>query len=270
MKINSSTKISSLIKENPKTIDAIASINKHFKKLQNPILRKVLAARITIADAAKVGGVPVAVFYKKLEELGFEIEEKETVQNQQEEYMKSVENKDIKNFVSLDVRPILEGGTDPFKAIMTAVKELKEDETLEIVNSFEPIPLIHKLKEKGYDSWTKRSDDGVVYTYFRKSDAGEELDILHPVAEAKEEDFDSKLNSFGNDLIRIDVRMLEMPEPMTTILEALENITATSALFVDHKKVPQFLLPELANRGYEIMYKTISEHHLQLLIFKQA
>jgi len=63
---------------------------------------------------------------------------------------------------------------------------------------------------------------------------------------------------------------LEMPEPMTTILEALENLTETSALFVDHKKVPQFLLPELATRGYEIMYKEISEHHLQLLIFKQS
>jgi len=270
MKINSTTKIAALIKADPKVIDVIASINKHFKKLQNPILRKVLAARITIADAAKVGGVPVAVFYEKLALLGFEIEENEEVQNKQDNKMESRDNKEIKHLVSLDVRPILEGGTDPFKAIMGAVKTLKLEETLEIINSFEPIPLIHKLKEKGYDSWTKRSEEGVVFTYFKKLTEGEENIVLTPITASKTVDFDEKLNSFGDDVTKIDVRLLEMPEPMTTILEALENLTTTSALFVDHKKVPQFLLPELATRGYEIMYKEISEHHLQLLIFKQA
>ncbi|PCI04837.1 MAG: hypothetical protein COB81_02465 [Flavobacteriaceae bacterium] len=270
MKINSTTKIAALIKEDPKVIDVIASINKHFKKLQNPILRKVLANRITIADAAKVGGVPVTVFYEKLAALGFEIEAEEAVQNKQDIKMESTDNKEIKHLVSLDVRPILEGGTDPFKAIMGAIKSLKIEETLEIINSFEPIPLIHKLKEKGYESWTKRSEEGVVFTYFKKLTAGNDPIDLDPISASKTADFNAKLESFGNDLTKIDVRMLEMPEPMTTILEALENITTTSALFVDHKKVPQFLLPELVTRGYEIMYKEISEHHLQLLIYKQA
>jgi len=262
MKINSATKIAALIKADPRVIDEIASINKHFRKLKNPILRKVLAARITIADAAKVGGVPVTVFYEKLEPLGFEIEEKEVEQYIQDNTMESTDNKEIKHLVSLDVRPILEGGTDPFKAIMGAVKELKTKETLEIINSFEPIPLIHKLKEKGYDSWTKRSDDGVVFTYFKKLSEGDSNLELSPVSASKTEDFDTKLESFGNEITKIDVRLLEMPEPMTTILSELENISATSALFVDHKKVPQFLLPELASRGYKIMYKELSEHHL--------
>lgn len=270
MKINSTTKIAALIKEEPKVIDAIASINKHFKKLQNPILRKVLATRITIADAAKVGGVPVAVFYEKLKALGFEVDQNEPVQSNKENNMESIDNREIKHVVSLDVRPILEEGTDPFKAIMGAIKTLKLEETLEIINSFEPIPLIHKLKEKGYESWTKRSKEGVVFTYFKKLTVGNENLELEPVKASNTDDFDAKVIFFENNLTKIDVRMLEMPEPMTTILEALENITTTSALFVDHKKVPQFLLPELVTRGYEIMYKEISEHHLQLLIFKQA
>lgn len=270
MKINSSTKISALIKADPKVITVIASINKHFKKLENPILRKVLASRITIADAAKVGGVSVAVFYEKLATLGFEIEDTAALENKQNITMESPVNKKIKELVSLDVRPILEGGTDPFKAIMEAVKVLKVAETLEIINSFEPIPLIHKLKEKGYESWTERSEEGVVFTYFKKLKEGDSNLDLDPVSASKTNDFDAKLQSFGDDLTKIDVRLLEMPEPMTTILEALENITSTSGLFVDHKKVPQFLLPELKTRGYEIMYKEVSEHHLQLLIYKQA
>jgi len=57
MKFNRNTRISTLIKEKEETILAIASINKHFLKLKNPVLRRVLAPRVTVADAAKVGGV---------------------------------------------------------------------------------------------------------------------------------------------------------------------------------------------------------------------
>ena len=74
MKINQQTKISALIKENEKAIDAISSINPHFNKLRNPILRKVLASRVTIADAARIGKCNIEVFFKKLAEIGFEVE----------------------------------------------------------------------------------------------------------------------------------------------------------------------------------------------------
>ena len=75
MQISASTKISTLIKENEGVIDVIASINKHFKKLQNPFLRKMLAPRVSIADAARVGGVPVCVMIDKLRDFGFEVED---------------------------------------------------------------------------------------------------------------------------------------------------------------------------------------------------
>ena len=74
MIISANTKISALIKENSKAIDAIAEINPHFRKLKNPVLRKVLAPRVTIEMAAKIGGVDVQVFFNKLEQIGFEID----------------------------------------------------------------------------------------------------------------------------------------------------------------------------------------------------
>ena len=37
--------------------------------------------------------------------------------------------KNIKNVVSLDVRPTLASGEDPFNIIMNAIKKLKEEET---------------------------------------------------------------------------------------------------------------------------------------------
>ncbi len=59
-----------------------------------------------------------------------------------------------------------------------------------------------------------------------------------------------------------------MPEPMVTILKEIETIKKGQALFVEHKKIPQFLLPELEQRNFNILYKEIDCNHTILLIFK--
>ena len=269
MIVNKNTKISKLIAENPDVIEIISSINKHFKKLKNPILRKVLAPRVTIADAAKIGGVTTNEFLNKLEESGFTIEAK----MEEEIIVKTDSNSNsadevVTNIVSLDVRPIIEGGSDPFKKIMELVKTLKVDQTLEIINSFEPIPLIHKLEKKGFKTWTEKQEKGTVHTFFKKEISTKEIEVK-PEEEDSHKNFDETYKSFINKLKCIDVRHLEMPEPMTTILSELELLEEGYALFVDHKKVPQFLLPELKERGFEILYNKKSESHLQLLIFKK-
>ena len=74
MKVTENTKISHLIKENKGVIDVIAGINKHFRKLKNPILCKMLASRVTITEAARIGKVEVNYFLKKLEDFGYTVE----------------------------------------------------------------------------------------------------------------------------------------------------------------------------------------------------
>lgn len=267
MVVNKNTRISSLIAENTKAIDAIASLNKHFKKLHNPVLRRVLAPRVSVADAAKVGGVSVSILLKKIAEVGFEIEltENESINNDLNNIKnKSSMNKD--NLVSLDVRSIIEGGNDPFNEIMAFVKKLEDTQTLEIINSFEPIPLINKLKRKGYTTWTEKFEDGTVHSFFKKGQ-GTEIKEENSSIEITQ-NFDENFKRFVGKLKQIDVRELEMPEPMTTILEELEILPKGNALFVEHKKVPQFLLPELEARNFKILYNKKSENHVQLLIFK--
>lgn len=170
------------------------------------------------------------------------------------------------NLISLDVRPIISKGNDPFKEIMEIVNKLSNKQTLEIINSFEPIPLINKLKREGYITWTDKSDAGIVHTYFKKTTELKSSDEFS--LENNNIAFDEKFKQFVGKLKQIDVRDLEMPEPMTTILEELEILPIGNALFVEHKKVPQFLLPELKERNFEILYNKKSDHHLQLLIFK--
>ena len=147
MIISQNTKISILISENKKVIEALASQNKNFKKLKNPFLRKLFAPRVSVKDAAKIGGSSVNELLQKLTEIGFDVEFPK-----KSEVKKSINNKNIsiimKNntIISLDVRPILEKGVDPYHAIMDNLKVLADDETLLIINSFEPVPLLNKLK----------------------------------------------------------------------------------------------------------------------------
>ncbi len=273
MKINKNTRISTLINENKDTIEVIASINKNFKKLRNPILRKVLAPRVTIADAAKVGGVSIDVLLDKLKKIGFEFEGNiDQVKSEEQIHTKKHVKQEIPEkdkMVFLDVRPTLDSGKDPFDIIMKTVKVLKDDETLKIINTFEPIPLIRKLQAKGYESWTERPDDATVVTYFRKNNSQWVDDEVEKIVKKSKKSFEEELSRFDGHIRQIDVRELEMPEPMVTILKEIETLKEGEALYVEHKKIPQFLLPELEQRNFEILYKEIDCNNTVLLIYKK-
>jgi uncharacterized protein (DUF2249 family) len=268
MKIDENTKISKIINENPAAIEAIATLSSHFKKLQNPILRKVLASRINVKDAAKIGGVSINDFLKKLEGLDFEVNYSsfETHETHSTSYESELLDTDQ---ISLDVRPIIATGADPFQKIMQAVKGLNEGQTLSIINVFEPLPLISVMENKGFQSWTRQVAPDEYHTFFKK--------ILSGITEVNSEknrdidsadSFDLKVIGFGSNIKEIDVRDLEMPEPMVTILNAISTLPEAHALFVHHKKIPQFLLPELKNRGFDWMTREVSENYVHMLIYK--
>ncbi|MEO5966809.1 MAG: DUF2249 domain-containing protein, partial [Ferruginibacter sp.] len=83
------------------------------------------------------------------------------------------------------------------------------------------------------------------------------------------EDWNIVLDSFRDNLISIDVRHLEMPLPMTTILENLETLEEGKALFVNHKKIPVFLLSELHERNYNYLIKEEGANEVKLIIYKK-
>lgn len=266
MVINSETRISKLIEANRDTIDVISSINKHFSKLKNPILRKTLASRITIADAARIGGVSIELMLEKLQTIGFE--------NSEQEYIKSIkENKTYnkiemrkETIIELDVRPILAKGVDPFKSIMAELEKMVDGNTLMIINTFEPIPLLNILKTKGYSYDTERTENGIVHTYLEKT--GEEKVSAKEVSPPKDLNFEDIELKYKGKMTEVDVRHLEMPLPMVTILEEIENIAEGNALYVHHKKLPQYLIPELEERKYSWVSKEIDESNIKLIIFK--
>ena len=67
---------------------------------------------------------------------------------------------------------------------------------------------------------------------------------------------------------RIAVRGMEMPQPMFAILDAIDGLEAGKALFVQHKRVPVFLLPELEERGIEYVLNDRGEGDVQMILYR--
>lgn len=63
-------------------------------------------------------------------------------------------------FKTLDVRPLIANGTEPFVTIRSRVDALKEGEGLTVIAPFLPSPLIEKFKSEGFRSSVQHQPDG--------------------------------------------------------------------------------------------------------------
>jgi uncharacterized protein (DUF2249 family) len=268
MDISEHTKISELIRANPASIKAIASINRHFEKLNNPVLRRILASRVTIADAARIGKCSVQDFYDKLIPLGFRISRTGVVKSDPADQGARVDftrTIDPSSIVRLDVRDMIRENKDPFNVILAALAKLEPGQVLLLVNSFEPVPLLRILGSKGYRFEVRHVLPDLVETWILPGDA---IDNAGQSAAADEALFERTKTGYGGKLVTIDVRPLEMPGPMMAILRELDNLPEEHALFVLHKRVPQFLFPELQQRRFRWLTLPVSEREVHLLVYK--
>ncbi len=298
MKVDQHTKISKILKEKPEAINVIANINVNFKKLQNPILRRSLATRVSVKDAAKIGKVKVNDFLKSLEKIGFEVEYIQAVDEKNLELHIMPPDFSDKEIITLDVRPIIAEGKDPFGYINKAAKQIESNQILLIINDFEPIPLIEYLIDKSFVHWMKQDKDGNYLTYFKlncpqrnffqrlfgkkmpcqfhtlnKPDQKKEQKRKHKhqtvdVPEQDKKQFNKIEQQYKGNLREVDVRNLEMPMPMQKILEEIEQLNNGEALFVHHKRIPQFLLPELKKRNFSYVSKNIDADYTYLIVYR--
>jgi hypothetical protein len=67
---------------------------------------------------------------------------------------------------TLDVRPLLAMGEEPFQDIMAAVDALPKDGVLELLAPFAPVPLYAVLGNRGYAHATRQREDGAFQVHF--------------------------------------------------------------------------------------------------------
>lgn len=274
--INANTKIAVLIKKDKKAIDALIGVSTKFGKLRNPLLQKMLAGRTTLAQAAKIGGCSIDELAVALKPLGFEW----VNENDNNSGQGAFASTSIPDFVQsldkyprtvLDVRADLASGNDPLKKIMSTVKQLPKGNVFEVINTFEPTPLVSMLTKKGFESYAETKAEDEVHTYFKLKDGTENvaaaIDSELPDL-SDEKAFQEKLVSFGAQVVNVDVSEMEMPMPMVTILENLSSLPEQHVLSVTHKRIPVFLFNELKERKAQYLVRKVSDTDVRLLIWK--
>lgn len=267
--ISPDTRIAALLKANPRALDAIIALSPDFEKLRNPVLRKVMASVTTIAMAAKIGGCRVTDFYRALAPLGFVPADGQPEAPPAAEVADSFSPMSLRSeeIHTLDVRPLIASGEDPLQLILAHTKSLPVGHALKIINSFEPVPLLKLLQKQGFDTHSEKINDALYYATFRKkatAEAPAEAEALKP-----DGDWTQILGKYEGRFIKLDVRHLEMPGPMHTILEALQTLPEDGALFIHHKKIPVFLLPELAQRGMQYRILEKAPGAVEMIVFPE-
>lgn len=275
MDYNLQTKISEIIGHDAASIQAIADVAPPLKRLKNPLLRKIMASRVTVKEAARMGGCQPEDIIRVLDPLGYrymasEDHEPDHPQDDTPGWLSEARSADIHTF---DVRPIIENGTDPLKAIVTRFKVVGAGEILCVINSFVPTPLIHLLEGKQADqSFVKQMNDREFHTFFRKTtefsapENSPKTNVLMDDAIT----FQEVCGQFSSHQTKvIDVRHLAMPMPMQTILAELEELPEGWALYVHHKRVPVYLLEELADGGFDVRIHRIRDGNVKMLIFQR-
>ena len=224
-----------------------------------------MAPRTSIEMACKIANIDIQKFLTSMQSIGFDLK----VDSNEIDLKNAIINEhdfdiDPLKVEYLDVRPILLSGKDPLQIILEKIEHIEIGNILCIINSFIPEPLINVLKKKGFISKVEEVNSDEYKTYFLKLEKKSILDKID-----NKDTWDDVIDSYAGRIEYLDVRELEMPMPMITILEKLETMESDKLLFVYHKKVPVFLLPELSEKGYTYQTKYIDEKNVEVIIYKK-
>lgn len=148
--------------------------------------------------------------------------------------------------VELDVREDLRSGREPFSRIMSAVSTLAADDVLHLRAIFEPVPLFTALGKRGFvhESLAHAPDDWSVW-FWQPTDGPSESAPSNPEPANGEDVPEGDAST-----TYLDVRGFSPPEPMFRTLAALESLPREHTLVQINSRVPQFLFPVLAERGF--------------------
>jgi len=152
-------KISELLEKHPELLEVLAGYHPHFGKLRNRLLRKVMAPRVTIEQAARMAGVdPAGLIETLAKALG-----KEALSM---EGGRKLEGCSDASVITLDVRGL--PPPEPMMRILEALAHLPEWMNLFVLHERRPVFLYSKLEELGFEHITEEVAPGDVRITIRR------------------------------------------------------------------------------------------------------
>jgi uncharacterized protein (DUF2249 family) len=148
--------------------------------------------------------------------------------------------------ITLDVREDIRAGREPFSKIMATVARLEAGTKLVLITPFEPKPLFHVLAKQGFRHDCQRTVTGDWQVLFSRT---EEIPGTTQAAAVSSLGCGSSL-THPVEVIELDARGLEPPQPLVTILEAVTTLSSSAMLRARTDRRPMHLYAQLEERGF--------------------
>ncbi|MEO8848654.1 MAG: DUF2249 domain-containing protein [Casimicrobiaceae bacterium] len=170
---------------------------------------------------------------------------------------------------TLDVRPILKAGGEPFPEIMQAVSRLDTGQGLRLLANFKPVPLFAVMQKKGYAHSEKEldgSDWEVVFTPDRSSSPPPARANATGVLAADSSPGTDDAGDWPKPRHSLDNRGMMPPEPLVITMEAVEGMASGEVLECFYDREPLLLYPELQSRGHYAHCEKLGPSDYRVLI----
>jgi len=182
VRVTASTKIADVLKINEHMMDALTWLSPSFERLRNQRLQQLMAARISVAQAAQIGRVSLTEALYVLNLTAGEDEKRlacELRLSPPEDFQfKSNDlearpaellglKDDDARVVFVDARSLVKLRQDPRRAVMRGLMELRDEDVLLVRHALDPVALRDSFAQRGFRSWAeeRRPNDWYIFFY---------------------------------------------------------------------------------------------------------
>lgn len=144
---------------------------------------------------------------------------------------------------TLDVRPILRNGGEPFQEIMHAVQTLAPGEGLRLLATFRPEPLFKVMAARGFSHVVRELEGGDFEVQFLPENIRRGAVALSSGAE--------EAAGWPEPLWRLDLGGFDAPDAMERLFSRLDLMEPGEVLFALFSRQPVLLAGELERRGHQ-------------------
>ncbi len=152
------------------------------------------------------------------------------------------------NTITLDVREDFRTGQSPCEKIKSALDQVGPNQTLRLLVPFEPVPLFSVAAAKGLRHSATRSPEGDWEVLFAR--VADPTPATAAAADRPAACGCASSNPAPTEIVDVDARDLEPPQPMVKILEALSAFPAKGAIRARTNRRPIHLYPLLEAGGF--------------------
>lgn len=264
--ILASWKISEVLRRYPLLLDLLVDLTPAFAKLRNPLMRRVQARLVTVAQAAGIAGLDPAVLTRQLNQAAGITPPDGDASPAATGTRQTSTPPAWTDFAplaeTLDVRSMMDRGEEPFQSIMSAARLVPVGAVLRLKVGFEPLPLYDALGKQGFTHWAQQVVPGQWQADFLRE---------HPAGalEGRKATAAVDWNAPVSGEVTIDVSELVPPEPMVRVLQTLETLPVDGRLLVHHVRRPIHLYDRLNEMGYAHETRELAPDHVEVLIQKR-